>query len=110
MTESKASPRPGSSPASRSAAGSAVTNRSRLHSLDRDVHSSDGTLIVIAEDTHFRINESMFTRASDNFMLKATITHVLGTDYAEKGWKVVRVSDSAHNLKHVLRILQDGFE
>ena len=52
----------------------------------------------------------MVTRASDNFMLKATITHVLGTDYAEKGWKVVRVSDSAHNLKHVLRILQDGFE
>ncbi|RPD55033.1 hypothetical protein L227DRAFT_657196 [Lentinus tigrinus ALCF2SS1-6] len=76
---------------------------------DPDVWYPDGNLVIIAESTHFRTYTGTINKFSDNFLQLAEVTHAVGTGYAAEGCKVVRVTDSAHDLRHVLRIIHEGF-
>lgn len=82
---------------------------------------SDGNVDIVAQDTVFRVHEGILSRHSTVFpemfagaAREVTVDRVAATLRGGGGNArqnpVVRVSDSAHDFKHLLRILYDGFE
>lgn len=76
---------------------------------DSEVWCSDGNLLIVAEHTCFRVHRSMISRHSNTFLDLVQPQSVVQEDVPE-GCSVVRASDSAHDLKHLFRILYDGYE
>ncbi|TBU41575.1 hypothetical protein BD309DRAFT_964953 [Dichomitus squalens] len=91
---------------------------------DRDEHAlwfADGNVVVVAQDTYFRVHQGVLALNSPIFR------DILGDiDYAQVRSKkigvtidrdetgadgtVIRLSDSAHDFEHLLRIFYQGFD
>ncbi|OJT07814.1 hypothetical protein TRAPUB_1297 [Trametes pubescens] len=80
---------------------------------DADLWFSDGSIVVIAEGTGFRVHMSLLSRSSpilrDIFTLPQPVPAAsLGGDNAFGGVPVVHVSDSAYDMRCLLRTIYDG--
>ena len=86
---------------------------------DPDLWFLDGNIDIAAQSTYFRLHEGVLSRHSTVFPklfaeaeLELDGVSAFESDgYGDIGDNlVVHVSDSAHDFKHLLHILYDGFE
>ncbi|KAI0800651.1 hypothetical protein C8Q74DRAFT_432137 [Fomes fomentarius] len=85
-------------------------NESGQEELLRDTQFwfEDGSIVVVAQQTAFRVHQGVLSRHSDTFNGLFTIPQPSeGTEKIDC-CPVVRVSDSAHDFKHLLHALYDG--
>lgn len=76
---------------------------------DYDLWFHDGNVVILAEQTYFRVHANVIMRWSDNFFdLAQPISRAL-EEWDVPNW-MVKVSDSAHEIRHLFHILYDGFE
>ena len=70
----------------------------------------DGNIVVVASDTSFKVHAGVIQRQQKalfrdgNFLLD-----ISDCDHIE-GCPVVLVEDTAHDFRHLLRVIYDGFE
>ncbi|KAI0688688.1 hypothetical protein C8T65DRAFT_589286, partial [Cerioporus squamosus] len=80
---------------------------------DADLWFPDGNIVVIAENTSFRVHKGVLARHSIVFHNMFDVPQPTDPDPAAadliEGCPVVRVSDPAHDFKHLLHMLYDGF-
>ncbi|KAI0720085.1 hypothetical protein C8T65DRAFT_736251 [Cerioporus squamosus] len=70
----------------------------------------DGNIIVVAQQTAFRVHKSVLSRHSDTFSGLFTVPQPLeGAEKIEE-CPIVRISDSAHDFGHLLHVLYDGLK
>ena len=87
---------------------SSLTNPSHPPALDLKRHEEfwfeDGNVVLVAQNTAFRVFRSLLAEHSTVFAdMFATSTPTTGETY--DGCPVVRLSDSPHELTHLLRII-----
>ena len=78
----------------------------------------DGNVIIVAQASGFRVHKGVLSRHSAAFvkLLDDSSDSQALTDYldiviyTDNGIAVVHVSDSPHDIGHLLRIFYDGFE
>ena len=77
---------------------------------DQDLWFEDGSVVLIAQTTTFRVHRSVLSRHSDTFTGLFSIPQPANPESVEliDGCPVVRVADSAHDFQHLLRALYDG--
>lgn len=81
---------------------------------DPDLWFSDGSIIVIAEDTGFRVHMSLLSRSSpilrDVFTLPQPVAGTTSFDGNNvfQDTPVVHVSDSAYDMRCLLHTIYDG--
>ena len=77
---------------------------------DQDLWFEDGSVLLIAQTTTFRVHRSVLSQHSDTFTGLFSIPQPANPESLEliDGCPVVRVADSAHDLQHLLRALYDG--
>ena len=96
-----------------------ISPTSHAHLLQRKNNlisvNDDGNVIIVAEITLFRVHEGILARHSSVLLQKIKDARKISSlDFSlpdvVEDCPVVRVNDSAHDFKHMLRILYDGFE
>ena len=72
----------------------------------------DGNFVFIAGDTAFKVHAGTIRRQQGSFLIphKANPLAEESDHDAIEGCPVVMVEDSAHDFRHLLRIIYDGFE
>ncbi|KAI0800654.1 hypothetical protein C8Q74DRAFT_1364354 [Fomes fomentarius] len=77
---------------------------------DSELWFEDGNVVVVAQQTAFRVHRSVLSRHSDTFSGLFTLPQPADPAKIESldGCPVVRVSDSSHDFKHLLNVLYDG--
>lgn len=80
--------------------------------LDRhdDLWLSDGSVVLVAEDTLFKVHKSQLSRHSVVFRDMFAMPQLEGAGRMETldGCDVVRLHDSAQDIESLLRALYDG--
>ena len=76
----------------------------------KDLWFDDGNIVVIAQQTAFRVHRSVLSRHSDTFSGLFAVPQPLEGVEKLEDCPVVRVSDSAHDFGHLLHVLYDGLE
>ena len=77
---------------------------------DSDVWFEDGNVVIVAQQTAFRVHRGVLSRHSETFSGLFTLPRPVG-DAAEDdidGCPIIRITDSSHDLKHLLHALYDG--
>ncbi|RPD57115.1 hypothetical protein L227DRAFT_602682 [Lentinus tigrinus ALCF2SS1-6] len=77
---------------------------------DESFWFEDGNIVVIAQQTAFRVHRGVLSRHSETFSGLFTLPRPAGGAYEEviDTCPVVRVTDSPHDFKHLLHALYDG--
>ncbi len=77
---------------------------------DPELWLEDGNVVVIAQQTAFRVHRGILSRHSDTFSGLFTLPQPANPTEIESldGCPVVRVPDSSHDFKHLLNVLYDG--
>ncbi len=70
----------------------------------------DGNIVVVAQQTGFRVHKGVLSRHSDTFSGLFTVPQPSEGAEQIDGCPVVRISDSAHDFDHLLRVLYDGLK
>ncbi|RDX51174.1 hypothetical protein OH76DRAFT_1417533 [Lentinus brumalis] len=70
----------------------------------------DGNIVVVAQQTAFRVHKGVLSRHSDTFSGLFTVPQPSEGAEQIDGCPVVRISDSAHDFDHLLRVLYDGLK
>ncbi|KAL6306852.1 hypothetical protein BKA93DRAFT_728331 [Sparassis latifolia] len=76
---------------------------------DADFWFADGSIILIAENTAFRVHQGVLSRHSEVFRDLFTVPQPDGEQYAY-GCPVVCLYDSPVDLRYLLRVLYDGLK
>ncbi|OJT14410.1 hypothetical protein TRAPUB_9051 [Trametes pubescens] len=79
---------------------------------DPDFWLEDGNIVVVAQNTAFRVHRGVLARRSEVFSGLFTVPqpeYEVGVEKID-GCPVVRVQDSLHDFKHFLHALYDGME
>ncbi|KAI0640026.1 hypothetical protein C8Q77DRAFT_1152936 [Trametes polyzona] len=79
---------------------------------DKDFWLEDGNIVIIAQKSAFRVHKGVLSRRSEVFSGLFTVPQPEDDDGVEKleGVPVVRVQDSSHDFRHLLRALYDGID
>lgn len=72
-----------------------------------EIWLDDGNIILIAQETAFRVHRSVLSRNSDVFRDILTVPQPADAEMLD-GLPVVRLSDSKRDVVHLLRALYDG--
>lgn len=77
---------------------------------DPDLWLEDGNVVIVAQDTAFRVHRGLLSRHSEVFSGLFTLAQPDDQALTERydGCPVVRVPDSSHDFRHLLRALYDG--
>ncbi|RPD57118.1 hypothetical protein L227DRAFT_239457 [Lentinus tigrinus ALCF2SS1-6] len=77
---------------------------------DSNLWLEDGNVVVVAQDTAFRVHRGLLSRHSEVFSGLFTLAQPDDEAAAElyDGCPVVRVPDSSHDFRHLLHALYDG--
>ena len=70
----------------------------------------DGNVVIVAQQTAFRVHRGVLSRHSETFSGLFTLPRPVG-DAAQddiEGCPIIRITDSSHDLKHLLHALYDG--
>ncbi|KAI0778783.1 hypothetical protein BD413DRAFT_443941, partial [Trametes elegans] len=82
--------------------------------LDKDaaLWLEDGNIVIIAQNTAFRVHRGVLARQSEVFSSLFTVPQPTDVNEIEQvdGCPVVHVQDSAHDLRDLLRALYDGLD
>ena len=80
---------------------------------DPSLWFDDGNVILVAEESLFRVHRGVLSRHSpvfkDMFAVPQPAADALASDTVD-GCPTVNVSDSTHDLKQLLLVIYDGFE
>ncbi len=76
---------------------------------DQDLWFEDGSVVMIAQTTAFRVHKSVLSRHSCTFSELFSIPQPADPESVDliDGCPMVRVTDSAHDFQHILHILYD---
>ncbi|KAL1951342.1 hypothetical protein VTO73DRAFT_491 [Trametes versicolor] len=79
---------------------------------DPDFWFEDGNIVIVAQDTAFRVHRGILARRSEMFSGMFAVPQPENEADIEKidGCPMVRVQDSLHDFKHFLRALYDGMD
>ncbi|KAI0800659.1 hypothetical protein C8Q74DRAFT_433008 [Fomes fomentarius] len=77
---------------------------------DLELWFEDGNVVVLAQQTAFRVHRGVLSRHSDTFSGLFTLPQPADPTRIESldGCPIVRVPDSSHDFKHMLNVLYDG--
>ena len=77
---------------------------------DAELWFEDGNVVVVAQQTAFRVHKSLLSRHSKTFGEVFTLPQSPDPGAIETmdGCPVVRIPDSSHDFKHLLHALYDG--
>ena len=77
---------------------------------DAELWFDDGSVVVIAQQTAFRVHRGVLSRHSETFSGLFTLPQSPDPAAIETldGCPVVRVPESSHDMKHLLHALYDG--
>ena len=79
-------------------------------SKDIDLWLDDGNIVIVAQNTAFRVHKSLLMRHSEVFCNLLTIPQPTNPGDAEmiEGYPVVRVTDTSSDFRELLRVLYGG--
>ncbi|TFK87588.1 hypothetical protein K466DRAFT_490528 [Polyporus arcularius HHB13444] len=77
---------------------------------DTDLWLEDGNVVIVAQDTAFRVHRGLLSRHSEVFGGLFALAQPDAQDAVELcgGCPVVRIPDSSHDFRHLLHALYDG--